>query len=849
MYSQCNECPLAYHRKVPAYGPVSTPLMIVGEAPGEEDAKQGVPFVGDAGLGYLQRAGVDRSIARISNVIKCRPTKKGDPTPIMLKCCEENLLEELLETNPQVVAAVGAFASRWFIGDKWKMKYCHGLPYRVSTLPNGYPLPTPVIVIPCYHPAYALSSTSVMTECEADFHMVGNVLRQESRVEIRDLSPEPTLVQAYSTADVCPDIKSCTHIAIDTETRPDGSVICLTYTVDGEIGYRTEADDFLITRYLDKIVSNPKVLTIFHNVLFDLPKLHSIGIYPANYTDTMSMAYLLQTYSKGLKPLAYRLLNFVMRKYMDVIGPYTEERALEWLDKALSHTYPNPDPYLAIDGKGITVVKQPQNIHKKLKRAFNDYCKGTVASIYTRLRSMDGIEVAEAVVGPLTEADISYVDFDLATQYACADAIATYRCYTLLSKEIEDNHLSSTLARDMGTIPAIDEMQSTGFLVDVGHFHSLTEKYTRLMEEVEQEVGDKYHTPVNLNSPVQVANLLYSLGVFKSRTESTRADNLDQYRLRHPEIIGYISRYRELKKLISTYTSTLPGLVNSQGRISTHLSITGTTTGRLASFNPNLMNIPKRTKEGKDIRNGFIASPGCVLLSNDYSQIEMRVAAHMSHDVRMIDIFLSGVDIHSQTAAWMYGVPIDQVDPDEHRRPAKAVGFGILYGMSAKKMYRSFVGKGINTTLQKCQEDIYRWFGVFEGIKKFMDQVHCDARRYNRVWDLFGRYRLVPETKSELPRIVAAGLRQGGNAPIQSSAQGIIKEAMCLLPPVIADLRQGGRYIARFIIQIHDDLVFEVSEEIKEEAAERIREVMENCVELVVPTPVDSKWARKWGDL
>ncbi len=845
----CSDCPLLGRRKVHGRGSMDSLVLIVGEAPGKWEEKEGRPFVGDSGKEldkYLRYAGLRQEHVRIENVVKCRPSGNKTPSKTMIDICSYNLFNVFGKVSPRIVVTLGVVATQWFLGP-CTMEYVHGIPYDVDEL-TSIGQCDKTIVIPTYHPAAALRNTAIMTLIQQDFQTVGDVLQQKNTNYRRWPSIVDT-VNVIPTRGRRGELDKVDRIAIDTETREDGSVICFTYSVDGEVAYRTDSDEYIECKYINSVVNRPGVLTIMHNALFDLPKLNSIGIYPAHYTDTMSMAYLLQDLPKGLKVLSYRLLNFVMASYSSVIGPYTQERAVDFLSEAIKHTYPDPEPIAYIDKSGDVRVKQPQSLNKLLNRALNDFIKNTDMDLYARLSRMDFIHLAEKKVGPLRRADISDVEYGVATQYAGADAIATYKLYDVLWPRIVENRLESILERDMGIIPSVVEMQSTGFYVDVDKFHALTKRFSADMMDVEDAIHDMTGCVVNINSPKQVAKLLYKQGVFKTPEQSTSSEELDLHRVKNPELIGAIGRYRELKKLISTYTEALPAKVNSAGRITTDLSITRTSTGRLASSNPNLMNIPKRTKEGAEIRKCFIATPGCVLLSNDYSQIEMRMAAHMSQDQKMLQIFEQGVDIHSQTASWMFDVPMDKVDKMKHRYPAKRVGFGILYGLSAYGLAKQFLTEGIEITEEGCQEHINRWFAVFEGVAYYMEEVARDARRYQRSWDMFGRYRLVPEVLSVLPRVVNAGLRQAGNNPIQSGAQGVIKEAMRQLYRPIQELRQGGRYTARFIIQIHDDLVFEVSEEIREEAQGIIKSVMENVVELVVDTPVDSTWAYNWGEL
>ena len=227
----------------------------------------------------------------------------------------------------------------------------------------------------------------------------------------------------------------------------------------------------------------------------------------------------------------------------------------------------------------------------------------------------------------------------------------------------------------------------------------------------------------------------------------------------------------------------------------------------------------------------------------------MRCVAHMSEDPTMIKMFLEDLDIHSETAARMFRIPLDQVDKSRHRRPAKSIGFGVIYGMGAYKLQEQMLAEGIEYTEQECKDLIEMWFGVYPKIYEYMDQVKADARRLGLVRDYFGRYRLIPETISTIPKVVYAGLRQAGNFPIQSMAQQIIKQAMGELVPIYREFQEGGRWRCDPLLQIHDELVWEISEEIIDIAVPVIKSTMESVVELVVPTPVDHNVGQTWGEL
>jgi len=848
MLDICKQCPLYGHWGgldcyVPPTENIDRHYALIGEAPGVREAELGQPFVGDFGKEhdqYLANAGLSRWVFHIRNIVQCRPPGNRDPKPAEIEVCSQ-FLNTYLETHrPKVIGAIGRFSARWFLGEDLSMEYSHGIPYQVEGVGP--------IVVPIYHPAAGLRSTSMMTLIRQDYEALGRVIRGE--IPPRRLTREITRVNALDFAHF--PLEAPEVVAVDTETNPDGSAWCLTYCLDSA-RYASRiimADDHDNLKKFNEMVNRPGVITIVHNALFDLGVLESIGVKPAIVQDTMVMAYLLQDLPLGLKPLSYRLLNMNMHKYTDMIHDKQQDLAIEYLTNALLLDYPDPDQVIEWRG-GFPKLKQPQNIGRKIQRLLKKV--GTDADIADAWAKMDyngGRSQVEDIFGPMPQASLRDIDFGAALQYACADAAATYKIYPILKSRITEMDLWDTFNRDMRMIPLVARMMREGVLVDQEHLQKLDRDYEILKQNVEADINAMFGSDAWLNpgSPKQVAEALYLLGVVPTKNHSTDVKAFDLLRDKHP-IINKITRWRELGKLQSTYLKPLPERADSSGRIHTKYSVTRTTTGRLASSKPNLQNIPTRSEEGKQIRYGFIANPGCKLLANDYSQIEMRCTAHMANDRTMIKMFLDDLDIHSETAARMFKIPVSDVDKNKHRRPAKSIGFGVIYCMSALGLQDQMLSNGIVYSERECQDLIAAWYGVFPDIYNYMDQVKALARKDGLVRDYFGRYRLVPEVYSAIPRIVNAGLRQASNAPIQSMAQQIIKQAMGDLIPIYEELSEGGRYICRPLIQIHDEIISEVSEEIVDYAAVVIQSAMENAVELCVPTPVDCNIGNNWGEL
>ena len=384
-------------------------------------------------------------------------------------------------------------------------------------------------------------------------------------------------------------------------------------------------------------------------------------------------------------------------------------------------------------------------------------------------------------------------------------------------------------------------MEHRGIRLDVPYLQALSRELEAELERIEAEVHRLAGHPFNLNSRDQLETVLYDeLGLTPSRRtaktgkRSTSASALEQLRDAHP-IVERILQFRELAKLKGTYLDPLPRMVHPRtGRLHTRFHQTGTATGRLSSSDPNLQNIPIRTEIGRRIRKGFVAAEGYRLVVADYSQIELRVLAHLSGDENLIRIFQEGRDIHTQTAAWMFGVAHDAVDPFQ-RRAAKTINFGVLYGMSAHRLSRE-----LGIAYGEAQAFIDRYFDSYPGVRRFMERVLAEARERGYVETLFGRRRYVPELNARARNVREAAERVAFNMPVQGTAADLIKLAMVRLAPELEPLG------AALLLQVHDELVIEAPDGHAEAVAKRVREVMRGAWELKVPLEVEVGIGGNW---
>ena len=407
--------------------------------------------------------------------------------------------------------------------------------------------------------------------------------------------------------------------------------------------------------------------------------------------------------------------------------------------------------------------------------------------------------------------------------------------------EIEQNG-QTTLLRDieLPLAAVLADMERLGFAVDregIRRFgDGLTGQITALTAQIYDYAGETF----NLNSPKQLGEVLFDkLGLpSKKKTKtgySTNVDVLEALRPEHP-IVSAILEYRQLSKLKSTYVDGLTKEIEPDGRIHSVFNQTETRTGRISSTEPNLQNIPVRTELGREMRRFFIAGPGCVLLDADYSQIELRVLASIAHDENMIAAFRDGVDIHTQTAAQVFGLPLDFVTP-EMRSRAKAVNFGIVYGISAFSL-----SKDIGVSVAEADQYIKGYLRTFSGVRDYMDRTKAAAKEQGFVTTLFGRRRFLPELAASNANLRAFGERAAMNTPIQGTAADIIKIAMVRVHRRLAE--QGLQ--ARLILQVHDELIVEAPEAEADQAAAILQYEMVHAVDLAVPMSVDVHLGRDW---
>lgn len=438
----------------------------------------------------------------------------------------------------------------------------------------------------------------------------------------------------------------------------------------------------------------------------------------------------------------------------------------------------------------------------------------------------------------------SHVSIDAACDYAAEDADVALRLHQRLWPRLQAEPALRRIYEEIEIplVPVLAAMERRGVLLDVEQLRVQGLELGKRLDALRGQAETLLGRPLNLDSPKQLAEVLYrELGLPVTRRTPTGQPSTDEEALlqlaEHHELPRIVLEYRQLAKLKSTYTDRLVELIDPHtGRVHTqfHQAVAGT--GRLSSSDPNLQNIPVRTEEGRRIRRAFIAPPGYLLLSADYSQIELRIMAHLSRDEGLLAAFREGQDVHRATAAEIFGVPFSEVSP-EQRRAAKAINFGLIYGMSAFGLSRQLA-------ISREQAEVYiaRYFERYPGVRRYMEETRRGAHERGYVETLFGRRLYLPDLKSRNPQRRQAAERAAINAPMQGSAADIIKRAMIAIAR--HPLLDGER--AAMILQVHDELVFEVREELAERLADAVREAMSGAAELAVPLLVDVGVGRDW---
>jgi len=459
-----------------------------------------------------------------------------------------------------------------------------------------------------------------------------------------------------------------------------------------------------------------------------------------------------------------------------------------------------------------------------------------------------GVEIvtpAELTGTGKKQSSLSLLDVNRVADHAYASVNTLWGLRENLETELQQQGLWQLFTEvEMALIPVLVAMESDGILLDTDLLREMSLEMGKELLRLEKEIYSSVGHQFNINSPQQLGKVLFEdLKLPQSRKTktgySTEASVMEALRGVHP-VIEFILQYRQLSKLKSTYVDALPALINHKtGRVHTNFNQTGTATGRLSSSDPNLQNIPIRTELGNKIRKAIIAPPGAHLLSADYSQIDLRVLAHLSQDPGLIAAFAQDEDIHASTASKLLGIPEEEVTP-EMRRNAKTVNFGVIYGMSDYGLEQA-----TNLSREEAAQFIALYFEKYPRVKEYLEATKEQARKLGYVQTVLGRRRFLPEINSANRMVREAAERMAINAPVQGSSADIIKIAMINLHREI----ERRNLKSKMLLQIHDELLFEMPEDEVAEMKSLVSELMPRAVELNVPLKIDIKLGKNWGEM
>jgi len=452
----------------------------------------------------------------------------------------------------------------------------------------------------------------------------------------------------------------------------------------------------------------------------------------------------------------------------------------------------------------------------------------------------------DELIGPKGKNQLNMRDIDpqIVCEYAAEDADITLKLKNVLEKKIHENNLDKLLYEvECPLIYVLADMEWTGVRLDLKALEELSKQLTEELSTIEHEIVQMAGIDFNINSPKQIGEILFDRMKIvekpkktKTGQYSTNEEELEKLRGKHP-IIDKILEQRGIKKLLSTYIDAFPQLINPRsGKIHTSFNQTVAATGRLSSTNPNLQNIPVRDERGKEMRKVFIPDEGCVFASSDYSQIELRIMAHLSADKNMVEAFMHDQDIHAATASKIYHVPIEEVTADM-RRKAKTANFGIIYGITPFGL-----SERLSISRSEAKQLIDEYFETFPDVKRYMDESIATARTKGYVETIFGRKRYLPDINSRNANVRGFAERNAINAPIQGSAADIIKVAMIKIHNRFAK----EKLKSKMILQVHDELDFNVVEEELDAVRKIVVEEMEHACKLIVPLKTDFGYGKNW---
>lgn len=871
----CHDCGLRDKCRAPVPGENIDPsvdVVLVGQNPGKAEDQQGRPFIGAAGQyldSLLFQARIPRDVVAITNLVKCLTPGNRQPSITEIKACSKWLDLEVDAIDPYIIVAMGRPAVMHFLGpDAGSMEQLNGKPIQKDGR----------VILPMFHPAAALHDTSKLRHCAEAFETLQGLVSGSTwrAFHIRDEYPNPD----YRVADTPALLLKAQREITDTGEFGLDTEQCRGKPWSYQVSARPGTAWFMpLPDELPGRVSFIKWpgTAIVHNYLYDI---QYVALRDHDFVDTMTLAYLVGA-PQGLKELAHRLCGINMIEYREIVRPGQLELSLEYLCKVLDHEWPDP-PLLEETkwdnrkGEIVTRQKKPWHISRKVSKMLGDLDTDSSVDLWVRWRGVPAEEraVVELALGLMPESSLADIPFDQAVEYACRDADATLRVKHKLQKMIEKLGLNFVQHMDLRILPMVNAMMASGMAVDLDHYRRLSEDYDHRLRLRSAELAAMVGHSFNPASSPQVATVVYTeLGFSPTKFTATDLISTDDAELKktgHPVAEGVI-RYRGIQKLKSTYADNMirSAYPDQHGvpRIHTVLKTTRVETGRLSSSKAedgtgaNLQNIPTRSKEAKAIKNGFVAPDGWLMAEGDLGQIEMCTQAHLANCRGLIELFNRGGDPHTETAAMLFNVSLEEAAKDKYRYPCKRAGFGIIYmigpmGLSTQinEYIADLIMDGEPAEIEPWSEEacahfIEEYYRLYPEIRRYQRAQLAYTRRHGYVQDMFGRIRYIPEVNCPIRSVQEAGARMAANMPVTASAQGIIKLAMIELWEGLP--QTGWQDKVNWLMQIHDSLIIEVvdDETVYRPYLQWMGDIMRGVASLRVPIKVDFKIGKRWGEL
>lgn len=881
---------------VPGYGRKPSEWMLIGEAPGLEESRRKRPFVGRSGEELnrlLSRHGLSLSSAYTTNVCKEHREGNPDPTREQIEYWTPTLLREIEEVNPKIIVATGRYAARWLLGEEATLDITHGIPHRGGAFDSSLAYRSRgAVILPCIHPAAGFYDSAVRPAIAWDYSQVAETLRRLRRGEPidyredehagREIYEDVTgeglrdLIDLYDGSSLLDG--PITELGLDTEGVPDNPwSIQVSFTPGQAATLRRSQPDFHIgvralqaladrgTTFITHCASTPTAC------MYDILMCRTMGLNlsRASIIDTMYMLYLLRIEPRGLKAAAWRWAGMKLIPYMELIGDIGKRKQIEYLQQIVSRSWPKSEPRVVTANDGTSKLYKPSAVEKTVERILADVLAekvnkdGEPADPLKRWRGVDEAlrKMVESEIGSMPIGTLNDLPLEQAIRYAGADSDATLRIKRRLIPELERLDLTRTMQDGCDILPVFEEMQYNGMPASHSRFTDLhaylDHEYFKTINKISRVycAGE----PFNPRSNPQTNDLLTRLGLHSTKRtstglQSTSKKSIEHLRYKHPAI-SLLFEAREYAHMRDSFCSVFLDTFLPDTEIHNVRSVfkpANTETRRLAAEDPNILNIPARTPLGRRVKACFVTKGDDeVFLVADLSQIELRVLADESCDPLLCKIFMEDRDAHWETAARLFGRPVNIAEKIKKERDfAKTINFGIGYGMSPHALFEQCRMQGLEDWDEDACERLQKeWFKIYVGVAQYKRDLVRKAVKDGYVRDRGGMYRYLPNLESRDRKERAEAERHVVSHRIQGTAQTMIQRSMGWIKRRVWELQDAGLNVV-WRCQYHDELDFTGDEWLEPIVRDIVIEgLTEHCgIKLRVPVLAGWSMGRSWAD-